>query len=149
MGSFATRNVRGRTNYGAEVDTKEHGSSCEQLFDVINVSADSFGLDPEFASKPVGSFRFEVSACNSARITLRFPETRLPRNTIIRSYGPAIQDDSESLRWNTLPSTLSNDRPAIIFVVPDNQLGDARADGNRILFKGGPAMDLFENGFDD
>lgn len=147
---------RGRTGYGVIVNpenllagTSQLGADCQQIYDVISISDTSFGLDPEFPSKPFGSFRFEVADCSQARITLRFPDSLLARNTVIRSYGPAIQGDVSSVGWNTLPATLSADRRSIQFVIGDNQLGDARADTRRILFQGGPALDLFENGFEN
>jgi photosystem II stability/assembly factor-like uncharacterized protein len=149
--SPSTRAPLGRTNYIVESSPSlRNGSTCTQLYDTIYVDADGFGLDPNHPNKPLGALRFEVADCVSTRIVLRYPDVaRLPKNAIIRSFGPATQGDANSFRWNTIPSTLSADQRSISFVINDNQLGDARADSNRILFQGGLALDLFANGFED
>jgi photosystem II stability/assembly factor-like uncharacterized protein len=121
---------------------------CSQLFDVVNVSANSFGLDPLFENKRQGAFRFEINQCAEATVRIRFSAGRIPAGSVIRSYGPSIQGNANSFQWNTLPATVSADGRSITFQLRDNQLGDARADSNRILFQGGPASELLQDGFE-
>jgi photosystem II stability/assembly factor-like uncharacterized protein len=138
----------GAQRFTIEVTPLPNGGSCNQLYDVTQVPPGSFGLDAAFDRKPLGEFRFEISNCASARVRMIFADDVLPRSTQIRVYGPQVQGDPNSFAWSTLLSSMSLDRKLITFTINDNQLGDARQDSNRILFQGGPASELFSDGFE-
>ena len=142
----ALRSALGRTNYN--VFSSATNGSCNQLYDVVSVPANSFGIDESFERKSLGAFRFEIASCLEATIRLRFEDGGLQRNMSIRSYGPATQGSPASFQWNTLPASVSADGRTLTFTLRDNQLGDARGDSNRILFQGGPAAELIQDGFE-
>jgi hypothetical protein len=142
----SSRAALGRTNYN--VFSTANIGSCNQLYDVVSVPSNSFGIDADFEFKTLGAFRFEIAGCTEASIRLRFEDGGLQRNMLIRSYGPATQGNASSFQWNTLPATVSADGKTLSFTLRDNQLGDARADSNRILFQGGPAAELIQDGFE-
>ena len=142
----SSRAALGRTNYN--VFSTANVGSCNQLYDVVSVPSNSFGIDADFEFKTLGAFRFEISNCTEATIRLNFQDGGLQRNMVIRSYGPATQGNASSFQWNTLPATVSADGKTLSFTLRDNQLGDARADSNRILFQGGPAAELIQDGFE-
>jgi photosystem II stability/assembly factor-like uncharacterized protein len=142
----ASRSTLGRTNY--ILASTGVGGSCNQLYDVVSVPATSFGIDAAFERKALGAFRFEIAGCTEATIRLNLPDGGLQRNMTIRSFGPATQGSASSFQWNTLPASLSADGRTLTFTLRDNQLGDARGDSNRILFQGGPAAELIQDGFE-
>ncbi len=121
--------------------------ACDQLFDVQAVDRDAFGADA-VKQKPDGAFRFEIANCTQARVTLRIHGATFDRRSQIRLYGPRVPGSAASIRWGDLPLSIDGDR--ISFTLIDNGAGDARADGGRILFQGGPAFEeaLFTNGFE-
>ena len=142
----ANRSTLGRTNYN--LASTGAGGSCNQIYDVVSVPATSFGIDAMFERKALGAFRFEIAGCTEATIRLNFQDGGLQRNMAIRSFGPATQGSASSFQWNSLPASVSADGRTLSFTLRDNQLGDARADSNRILFQGGPAAELIQDGFE-
>ncbi len=136
-----------RTSRPFTISLTPLSGSCDRLYDVIAVPADTFAADPGVV-KPDGAFRFEVANCASVRVSLRIHGGSFEARSFVRAFAARVQGDPISIGWNTLAATV--DGNTISFVLGDNQPGDARQDSGRILFQGGPAFELplFGNGFE-
>jgi hypothetical protein len=145
------RATSGGSSFGVETQAANAGApvgSCEQIYDVQSVPPEYFAQNDQVALFPAGAFRFEIADCSAATVKLRF-DTPLRKDVVLQAYGPTQQGNADSFAWFSLPASLSADRRILTFTLTDAQLGDARLDTNRILFQGGPAYEMFVDGFED
>ncbi len=130
------------------------GEACSQLMDVHALEADQFPVDAYF-EYPYGLLRFEIPDCPGAQVRIIYHDLDgqgFDSDWQFRTFAPDEPGDIASMRWRNMASLSQVEDHVWILDLEDGELGDLRAQHDRILFQGGPAVitgsDVFADRFE-
>lgn len=128
--------------------------TCTQINDASSLQSDLFPPDPAgtvTSHDPWGLVSFSLPGCSSATVRVTFHGSGFDSNHAWRNYGPRTPGEDDTFGWYSFAGATRVNATTWELVVDASRQGNYRADGNNILFVGGPALlpgRIFDNGFD-